>query len=59
VLGRIRTTLDAENKKVIEEDDSCVIEKWGWFMNQFEDALSKGNWLLVDGAYEAACKINR
>jgi hypothetical protein len=59
VLGRIRTTLDSENKKVLEEGNLCVIEKWDWFMSQFEDAFSKGNWHLVDGAYEAACKIKR
>lgn len=59
VLGRIRTTLDAENKKVIEEDNSCAIEKWNWFMSQFEDAFRKGNWPQIEGAYDAACKIKR
>lgn len=55
VLARIRKCLDNEFERVRERGPDSAMKKWGWFMQEFEDAFQRGNWRSIPGAYEAAC----
>jgi len=53
VLTKIKSTLDIEHKKVIESNSESALEKWDWFMSEFESAFEKGYWPRVEGALQA------